>query len=84
MMVFFFFFQDFRLFSLKIGQNIASKTDYDKKLAADCLRKAGFNRTDLRQADLNQDDLNTILVQMKECSKQNKFYRELTNLTKGR
>ncbi len=34
--------------------------------------------------NLNQDDLNTILVQMKECSKQNKFYRELTNLTKGR
>lgn len=34
--------------------------------------------------NLNQDDLNTILGQMKECSKQNKFYRELTNLTKGR
>ncbi len=58
MMVFSVVFQDFRLFSLKIGQNIASKTDYDKKLAADCLRKAGFNRTDLRQADLNQDNLN--------------------------
>ena len=34
--------------------------------------------------NLNQDDLNTILGQMKECSKQNKFYRELTSLTKGR
>lgn len=34
--------------------------------------------------NLNQDDLNTIIGQMKECSKQNKFYRELTSLTKGR
>ena len=36
-------FQDFKLFSLKLGQNVASKVDYDKELVLDCLNKAGFS-----------------------------------------
>lgn len=36
-------FQDFELFSLKLGQNVAGKIDYDKALVTDCLEKAGFS-----------------------------------------
>lgn len=36
-------FQDFRLFSLELGQNVASKVEYDKELVTDCLNKAGFS-----------------------------------------
>lgn len=35
-------FQDFKLLSLKLGENVAGKVDYDKKLVMDCLEKAGF------------------------------------------
>lgn len=35
-------FQDFKLFSLKLGENVASKVDYDKARVVDCLEKAGF------------------------------------------
>lgn len=35
-------FQDFKLLSLKLGENIAGKVDYDKELVTDCLEKAGF------------------------------------------
>ncbi len=35
-------FQDFKLFSLKLGENVASGMDYDKERVADCLKKAGF------------------------------------------
>ena len=35
-------FQDFKLLSLKLGENIAGKVDYDKDLVIDCLEKAGF------------------------------------------
>lgn len=35
-------FQDFQLLSLKLGENVAGKVDYDKKLVIDCLEKAGF------------------------------------------
>ena len=35
-------FQDFKLLSLKLGENIAGKVDYDKELVIDCLEKAGF------------------------------------------
>ena len=35
-------FQDFKLFALKLGENVASKAEYDRHLAADCLEKAGF------------------------------------------
>ena len=36
-------FQDFRLFALKLGENVASKTDYDRGIVLDCLKKAGFS-----------------------------------------
>ena len=42
MMIFSVVFQDFKLFSLKLGENVASCVDYDKELVVDCLRKAGF------------------------------------------
>lgn len=36
-------FQDFKLLSLKLGENVAGKVDYDKELVIDCLDKAGFS-----------------------------------------
>ena len=36
-------FQDFKLLSLKLGENVAGKIDYDKGLVVDCLEKAGFS-----------------------------------------
>ncbi len=36
-------FQDFKLLSLKLGENVAGKLDYDKGLVVDCLEKAGFS-----------------------------------------
>ena len=36
-------FQDFKLLSLKLGENVAGKVDYDKDLVIDCLEKAGFS-----------------------------------------
>lgn len=36
-------FQDFKLLSLKLGENVAGKTDYDQALVMDCLQKAGFS-----------------------------------------
>ena len=36
-------FQDFKLLSLKLGENIAGKIDYDKELVVGCLEKAGFS-----------------------------------------
>lgn len=35
-------FQDFRLFSLKLGENVASGANYEAERALDCLSKAGF------------------------------------------
>ena len=35
-------FQDFKLFALKLGENAACRTDYDRDRAADSLEKAGF------------------------------------------
>jgi ATP-binding cassette subfamily B protein len=35
-------FQDFKLFSFPIGQNIAASTEYDEKKAEHCLNMAGF------------------------------------------
>ena len=43
MMIFSVVFQDFKLFALKLGENVAGKVDYDKALATDCLEKAGFS-----------------------------------------
>ena len=36
-------FQDFKLLSLKLGENIAGKVDYDKGLVISCLEMAGFS-----------------------------------------
>lgn len=36
-------FQDFKLFSLPLGQNVATAQHYDAARAADCLQKAGFS-----------------------------------------
>jgi ATP-binding cassette subfamily B protein len=36
-------FQDFKLLSLKLGENVAGKIDYDKELVVGCLEKAGFS-----------------------------------------
>lgn len=36
-------FQDFQLFSFPLGQNVGAKTAYDRNLAEQCLRKAGFS-----------------------------------------
>lgn len=35
-------FQDYKLFSFSLGQNVAAGVDYDRKRAEECLRKAGF------------------------------------------
>jgi ATP-binding cassette subfamily B protein len=35
-------FQDFRLFSFPLGQNVASSVDYDRELAEKCLDMVGF------------------------------------------
>lgn len=36
-------FQDFKLFSFGLGQNVAARVDYDGERARRCLEKAGFN-----------------------------------------
>ena len=35
-------FQDFKLFSFTLGQNVASDVEYDRKTAETCLKKAGL------------------------------------------
>lgn len=42
MMIFSIVFQDFKLFALKLGENVASSANYDRELVIDCLNKAGF------------------------------------------
>ncbi len=37
-------FQDFRLFSVSLGQNVAAGREYDPARVEDCLRRAGFDR----------------------------------------
>lgn len=36
-------FQDFKLLSLKLGENVAGRVDYDRARVLDCLAKAGFS-----------------------------------------
>ena len=36
-------FQDFKLLSLKLGENVAGGIDYNKELVTECLEKAGFS-----------------------------------------
>ena len=42
MSVFSVVFQDFKLFSFSLGQNVAGAVEYDKEKATDCLIQAGF------------------------------------------
>lgn len=35
-------FQDFKLFSFSLGQNVAAKSEYDSALAEICLDRAGL------------------------------------------
>ena len=44
-------FQDFQLLSLKLGENVAGKVDYDKELVIDCLEKAGFSDRFIKMKD---------------------------------
>ena len=44
-------FQDFKLLSLKLGENVAGKVDYDKELVIDCLEKAGFGDRFIKMKD---------------------------------
>ena len=57
MMIFSVVFQDFRLFALKLGENVASKTAYDYGQVVDSLEKVGFVE---RLAEL-QDGVETYL-----------------------
>lgn len=50
-------FQDFKLFSYSLGQNVAAKMEYKSEKAEECLKEAGF---DSRLAEL-ADGLNTYL-----------------------
>lgn len=43
MTVFSVVFQDFKLFSLLLSENVAAGTDFDREKVADCLKKAGFD-----------------------------------------
>ena len=36
-------FQDFKLLSLKLGENVAGRIDYNKELVTECIEKAGFS-----------------------------------------
>ncbi len=36
-------FQDFRLFAVSLGQNVAAGTDFDRARADECLKRAGFD-----------------------------------------
>lgn len=42
MQIFSVVFQDFKLFALQLGENVAARTDYEAQRATDCLYKAGF------------------------------------------
>ncbi len=44
-------FQDFQLFSLPLGENVAGRKDYDREKAEKCLKDAGFGD---RLAELSQ------------------------------
>lgn len=36
-------FQDFKLFELELGENVAGSREYDKDKVVECLKKSGFN-----------------------------------------
>ncbi|MDE7284709.1 MAG: ABC transporter ATP-binding protein/permease [Lachnospiraceae bacterium] len=57
MMIFSIVFQDFRLFALKLGENVACNTAYDRERVLDSLKKSGFSE---RLSEL-QDGVETYL-----------------------
>ena len=48
MSVFSVVFQDFKLFALPLGQNVAASTEYDSEKVQECLSKAGFDARSAR------------------------------------
>ena len=44
-------FQDFKLLSLKLGENVAGKVAYDREHVIDCLEKAGFSDRFIKMKD---------------------------------
>lgn len=56
-------FQDFALFAMPLGENVAAKADYDRDKAAECLEKAGFGE----RLKSMKDGLDTMLY--KDLSK---------------
>lgn len=50
-------FQDFCLLAYSLGQNVAASCNFDRKLAEDCLRKAGFGE----RLDEMEKGLDTVL-----------------------
>ena len=55
-------FQDFKLFSMKLGENIAAGINYDSQLVWECLDKAGMRQ----RVEKMEDRLETGLYQQKE------------------
>lgn len=55
-------FQDFKLFSMKLGENVAASADYDARRVWECLEKAGLSR---RVEEL-ADGLETGVYQQRE------------------
>lgn len=50
-------FQDFRLFSFTLGQNVSASVAYDSEKARECLKKAGFDK----RLESMPNDLETFL-----------------------
>lgn len=50
-------FQDFRLFSFSLGQNVSASASYDREKVNECLKKAGF----AERLDSLPNDLDTFL-----------------------
>ena len=55
-------FQDFKLFSMKLGENVATSMDYDPQRVWECLEKAGMRE----RTEKMEDGLETDLYQQKE------------------
>lgn len=55
-------FQDFKLFSMKLGENVAASVDYEPRRVWDCLEKAGLRE----RVEHMPEKLDTGLFQQKE------------------
>ncbi len=62
MQIFSVVFQDFKLFSFSIAENVAASKEYDEERVRDCLNKAGFSK---RLAGL-EGNIDTNLYQLEE------------------